>query len=118
MSLSLKDQCYATSNAYVSYITFHLDAHRRRGFNTSQLITFALDPNPAAETDKNEPPQMISLQFANADVVLLGWKLDLLADRLAENKLAAVGIIPERYAQLDRANIVVTEIKINPIEKG
>lgn len=114
MPIFSKDKCYETSSAYVSFITFHLDEHRRRGFNTSQLITFALDPNPAAEKDRNEPPQVITLQFANADVVLLGWKLDLLADRLGENKLSAVGSFPQRYAQLDRSQIVVTDIKITP----
>lgn len=118
LSLFTKDECYQTANTYAAYFTFHLDEHRHRAFNTSQLISFALDPNPAADADKNEPPQMLSFQFANADVVVLGWRLDFLTDRLAENKLTALCILPKRYADLDREKVFVTAIKITPIEKS
>jgi hypothetical protein len=117
MSTFTKDECYQVANTYAAYITFHLDEHRRRAFNTSQLISFALDPNPEADTDKNEPPQMLSFQFANADVTVLGWRLDFLTDRLAENKLSALGILPKRYADLDRSKTFVSAITITPIEK-
>ena len=81
------------------------------------MIGFSLDPNPGAETDKNEPPQKLSLVFSTADVVLLGWRLDFLADRLRENTLVAVGIIPKRYAELDRAAVFVSAIKIEAVNK-
>ena len=118
MSYFSKDQCYKTANTYAACIAFHLDEHRRRAFNASQLIEFALDPNPEAETDKNEPPQKLSLLFSTADVVVFGWRLDCLADYLGENKLAAVGIIPKRYAELQRNTVFVSAITIMPVEKG
>jgi hypothetical protein len=118
MSQFTKDECYQTANTYAAYITFHLDEHTRRAFNTSQLISFALDPNPASDADKNEPPQILSFQFANADVAVLGWRLDFLTDRLAENKLSALCILPKRYADLDRSKVFVAAIKITPIEKS
>jgi hypothetical protein len=117
MSTFTKDECYQVANTYAAYITFHLDEHRRRAFNASQLISFSLDANPAADTDKNKPPQIISLQFANADVIVLGWRLNFLTDRLAENKLTAISILPTRYADLDRSKIFVSAITITPIEK-
>ena len=118
MSYFSKDECYKTANTYAACIAFHLDEHRRRAFNASQLIEFALDPNPDAEVDKNEPPQKLSLLFSTADVVVLGWRLDCLADYLGENKLAAVGIMPKRYAELERQKVFVSAIKITPIGKG
>jgi len=41
-----KDQCYTSSNKYCACIEFHLDGERRRGFQTSQLIDYTLEPNP------------------------------------------------------------------------
>ena len=52
-----------------------------------------------------------------ADVVVLGWRLDFLADYLGENKLAAIGIMPKRYAELERQKVFVSAIKITPIGK-
>ena len=115
MSLFTKNECYQTASTYAGYITFHLDEHRRRAFNTNQLIAYALDPNPAADAGRNDPPQMLSFQFANADVVALGWRLDFLMDRLAETKLSSLCILPKRDADLDRAKVFVAAITISPI---
>jgi hypothetical protein len=118
MSSLSKDECYKAANTYAAYITFHLDEHRRRAFNASQLITFALDPNPEADADKNKPAQKITLQFSTADVVILGWRLNLIADYLGDNKLSAVGVLPKRYAEMERNAAFVSAITIAPIEKS
>jgi hypothetical protein len=118
MSTFLLDKSYETLNTTAAFIEFHLDKDHRRGFNTSQLIEFSLDPNPDAGDDKNEPPQKLSLVFSTADVVVLGWGLGFLADRLRESSLVAVGIIPKRYAELERAPVFVSAIKIEAVGKG
>jgi hypothetical protein len=58
------------------------------GAHTSQLIEYALEPNPDAEDDKNAPPQKLALAFSTAEVVVLGWRFGFLADKLQENDLA------------------------------
>lgn len=114
----LKDDCYETANMNCYCIEFHLDEQRRRGFHASQLLEYALDPNPdAEETDKDAPPQKLSLAFSTADVTVLGWRLDRLADRLGENKLAAIRILPKRYAELDPKIPFVVSIEIKPVGK-
>jgi hypothetical protein len=50
-------------------------------------------------------------------VVNYGWRLGFLADKLRENKLAAVGVLPKRYAGLERATVFVSSIKIEPVTK-
>jgi hypothetical protein len=117
-STFLKDTCYNTSDRYSGCLEFHFDEHRRRAFSTSQLIGYALDPNPDAENDKNAPPQKLVLTFSTADVVVLGWRLGFLADKLRENTLTAVGIFPKRYAELDRSVVFVSAITITPVEKN
>ena len=114
----LKEDCYKPANGYCACIAFHLDEHHRRAFNASQMIEFSLGPNPDADDDKNEPPQKLSIAFSTADVVVLGWRLDFIADHLGDNKLAGIGILPKRYAELERAKVFVSAITITPIGKA
>ncbi len=118
MSTFLDDSCYESSNSYAACIEFHKDKHHRRGFNASQLIDYTLELNSDAGNDKDAPPQKLSLAFSTADVVVLGWRLGFLADKLRENKLAAIGILPKRYAELERIAVFVSSIVITPIAKN
>jgi hypothetical protein len=108
---------YCTAEKYCACIEFHLPEHKRHGFNTSQLIEYTLEPNPDAEDDKNEPPQKLTLAFSTADVVILGWWLGQLADKLRENNLAVVRVQPERFANLKRFVPFVVSVSITPVEK-
>jgi hypothetical protein len=116
------DSCYATSAKYCACIEFHPSEDKRRGFHTSQLIDYTLEPNPDAGDDHDgraqAPPQKLALAFSTADVVLLGWRLSLLADKLQENELAAVRVLAKRYADVDRSKPFVASITITPIAKG
>ena len=113
-----EDSCYATSGRYCACIEFHLSEHTRRAFHSSQLIEYTLEPNPDADDDKNEPPQKLSLAFSTADVVVLGWRLGHLADKLQENDLAAVCVLPKRYAAAVGHGAFVASITIMPIAKA
>ncbi len=117
----LKDDCYQPANMNCFCIEFHFDG-RRRGFHASQLIEYTLEPNPDAKNDDGgqaqAAPDKLTFAFSTADVVVLGWRLDRLADRLSENKLAVVGILPKRYADFDRNKPFVASIKIEPLAKG
>jgi hypothetical protein len=117
-----KDSCYAASGKYCACIEFHLPDDKRRGFHTSQLIEYTLEANPDAEDDNGgraqAPPQKLSLAFSTADVVVLGWRLGLLADKLQENDLAAVRALAKRYADVDRHTPFVASITVTPIEAG
>ena len=109
------DACYLMPGTYAACIEFRTDEHHRRAFNASQLIEFSLEPNADADADKNEPPQKITLVFSTADVVILGWRLGLIANYLRGNTLAAVCILPKRYAELERNAIYVSSIKITKL---
>jgi hypothetical protein len=118
MPLTKEDPCYTSAGKYCACVEFHLDEEHRHGFHTSQLIDYTLEPNPDAGDDKNAPPQKFALAFSTADVVILGWRLGLLADKLRENDLATVHVLPKRYADLDRHKSFVASISITPIVKG
>jgi hypothetical protein len=113
----LKDECYTLSGKHCACIEFHLDEHHRRGFHTSQLIDYTLEPNPEAEDDKNAPPDKLAIAFSNADVVVFGWRLSRLSNALRENDLATVHVLPKRYAELEGNKPFVASITITPIEK-
>ena len=112
------DSCYASSGKYCACIEFHPSEGKRRGFHTSQLIEYSLEPNPDAAEDKNEPPQKLALAFSTADVVILGWRIGLLADKLQENDLAAVRALAKRYADVDRHTPFVASITVTSIDAG
>ena len=112
-----EDSCYATSGRYCACIEFHPSEHSRRAFHSSQLIEYTLEPNPDAEDDKNEPPQKLALAFSTADVVVLGWRLGHLADKLQENDLAAVRTLPKRYAEAVGHGAFVASITITPTDE-
>ena len=40
-----------------------------------------------------------------------------MGDRLDENKLVAVGILPKRYVELERNTAFISNITIMPVEK-
>ena len=118
-----KEDCYTTSGKYCACIEFHLTEHKRRGFPTSQLMDYTLEPNPDAEDDNGgraqaPPPQKLALAFSTADVVVLGWRLGTLAHKLRENDLATVHILPKRFGDLDRSKPFVASISITPIAKA
>lgn len=80
-------------------------------------MEYTLEPNPGATDDKNVPPQKLALAFSTADVVILGWRLSHLADKLQENGLAVVRVLPKRFAELEPSQPFVASITITPIEK-
>jgi hypothetical protein len=69
------DSCYAASGKYCACIEFHLSEDKRRGFHTSHLIEYTLEPNPDAADDKDIPPQRLALVFSTADVEVVIVKL-------------------------------------------
>ena len=119
--------CYTSAGKYCACIEFHLSEQpesglpQRRGFHSSQLIEFTLEPNPDAKDDNGgraqAPPQKLTLAFSTADVVVLGWRLGLLADKLRENDLAIVRALPKRYAELEPNKPFVASISITPVAK-
>jgi len=56
--------------------------------------------------------------FSTADVVILGWRLGLIADYLRGNTLTAVCILQKRYAELERNVVYVSSITIKPVARG
>jgi hypothetical protein len=114
--ISTKDDCYTHSGKYCACIEFRLDEHRRHGFQTSQLIDYTLEPNLDGEDNKDVPPQKLAVAFSTADVVILGWQLERLADLLRENDLATVQIRPKAIGEIDRHKPIVASITIRPLK--
>ena len=80
------------------------------------MIDYRLEPNSSDE--KDAPPDKLTLAFATADVVVLGWKLTSLAEHLRDGDLLSIRAMPSRYAGLDRFKTFVAAISITPISKG
>ena len=55
--------------------------------------------------------------LSTADLVILGWSLGFLADKLKENDLGTVHVLPKQYGELERSKPFVASIKITTIGK-
>lgn len=82
------------------------------------MATWRTDPFSLPFSSVYEPPQKLALAFSTADVVMLGWRLSHLADKLQENGLAAVRVLPKCFAEIDRLMPFVASIIITPVAKG
>jgi len=110
-----KNECYKLAHKHCLCIEFVLAEDQRRGFHTGQLIDYRLEPNSSDE--KDAPPDKLTLAFATADVVILGWKLSTLANHLRDGDLLYVRSSPARYAGLERSKTFVATITVTPIAK-
>ncbi len=110
-----KNECYKLAHKHCLCIEFVLAEDQRRGFHTGQLIDYRLEPNSSDE--KDAPPDKLTLAFATADVVMLGWKLSSLAEHLRDGDLLSVRSNPARYALLERYTAYVASITVTPIPK-
>ena len=110
-----KNDCYKLAHKQCLCIEFVLAEDQRRGFHTGQLIDYRLEPNSSDE--KDAPPDKLTLAFATADVVMLGWKLSSLAEHLRDGDLLVVRALPDRYSHLEPKQAFVASISITPIAK-
>ncbi len=91
---------------------------RRHGFHIGQLIHYTLEPADGGDGEGCPgPTEKLSLAFATADVVIVGWRLDRIAEHLREGELLAVRALPNRYANLDRNKTYVASITVEPLSK-
>ena len=112
----IKNDCYEMAHKHALCIEFVLSETEREGFHTGQLLHYRLAQNSTDE--KDAPPEKLTLAFATADVVIVGWKLSTLANHLRDGDLLWVRSLPARYAGLDRSKTFVASISITPISKG
>ena len=82
------------------------------------MIDYSLDPNPDADDDKNAPPQKLRSRSPPPMSSFSAGDSDFSPTNLRENKLAAIGILPKRYAELERITVYVSSIVITPIAKN
>jgi hypothetical protein len=119
MSLDIfkEGDCVLTTHKPCPCVEFAIGNDHRHGFQAAQLIHYTLEPNSEATGDKNKPTQKLTLAFATADVVVLGWRLAKLCDDLRNGDLLAVRALPDRYANLDQNKTFVASITVTPIAK-
>ena len=111
----LKNECYELAAKHCLCIEFVLSDSQREGFHTGQLLHYRLEPNSIDE--KDAPPEKLTLVFATADVVILGWKLSTLANHLRDGDLLYVRSGHANYANLERSKTCVASITVTAIAK-
>ena len=111
-----KNDCYELAHKHCLCIEFAFSESERHGFHTSQLLDYRLEPNSTDEADA--PPEKLTLAFATADVMILGWRLSTLSDHLRDGDLLVVRSRPSRYVHLEPKRTFVAEIQIKPLKNA
>lgn len=68
--------------------------------------------------DPAEMPQVLTLGFSTADVVVTGWRLERAAEFLQTGTLAAVKTIPIRHVAMTGNRPAVVAIEIRAVGRG
>ena len=119
-------ECLLTTQKHCPCVEFLAELQssppRRHGFHTGQLLHYTLESNDGSDGGKSDhgghgPPEKLTLAFATADVVIVGWRLERLAKHLRDGELLAVRALPSRYANLDRNKTYVASITVEPVSK-
>jgi hypothetical protein len=109
-----ENECILTTQRHCPCIEFHPTGEERHGFQVSQLLHYRLE---SSENVSGQPPHKLTLGFGTADVILTGWRLDRVADRVRDGNLLAVRTCTVRYAGLSRTTPHVASIIVTPITK-
>jgi hypothetical protein len=106
----------ATSGQVVAFIEFWPTPHNRLGYGAGQLLHYQLlTRNPGH--DPAEMPQVLTLGFATADVVVSGKRLEAVAELLVEGRLKSLAVLPERFAELNPRAPFVAKIDVKPVRE-
>ena len=99
------------------FIEFLPSPHLRVGYGTSQLLHYQLaTKQPDLADDPTKQPQLLTLGFATADVIISGQRLELVCQKIGFGKLGLVRALAERYANLvPTTRPFISKIEIQPI---
>ena len=109
------EHCIEDGNG--AFIEFLPSPHLRVGYGTSQLLHYQLaTKQPDLADDPTKQPQLLTLGFATADVIISGQRLELVCDKLGDGRLVRVRALAERYANLvPTTRPFIGRIEIQPI---
>lgn len=101
------------------FIEFVPTPHLRVGYATSQLLHYQLTTRqPDLADDPTKQPQILTLGFATADVIVSGHRLELVCEKIVQGKLTRLRALSERYAALGlTTRPFVGKIEIKPIKE-
>ena len=84
----------------------------------SQLINYVLEANPALQSNRDAPPERLTIGFSSHDVVVLGWRIRALTTLLHDAKVGTIRTIDVRYGNLSNVEPFIAEITVTPIKSS
>jgi hypothetical protein len=89
---------------------------RVHGFPYSQVINYVLEANPALQSNRDAPPERLTIGFSSHDVVVLGWRMRALTTLLHDAKVGTIRTLDVRYGNLSKVEPFIAEIIVTPIK--
>lgn len=94
-----------------------IDAERLWGFPINRLAEFVLEDHPEHQGKKTLPPHQLTLIFPTAQVVLCGWRLELMIGPLVSGRIARVHA-EKLLGPLVIEEAWVTDIRVHRLERA
>ena len=95
-------------------IDFFTGDKRVYGFPYHHLINYVMDANPDLDRNRDAPPERLALAFSSHDVVVLGWRLQVLLKFFHDAKITTIRAFDARYANLGEGLPFIAEIVVTP----
>jgi hypothetical protein len=118
------NECYLVSAKTCPFVEFIATDGTRHGFHSGQLLSYRLESSSVTSTA--DPPDELTLAFSVGDVVITGWRLATITDRLRDGDLLSVRVavnalhegsyLPGRHAIAAPTTCIVACIRIKPID--
>lgn len=106
----------AESNRPIGFVEFFDRPQSRHGFAQAQLLHYRLFLRDVPAGDgADAAPQVLTMAFSTADVIITGWRLERVTEILQDGKLVAVKTIPARHVGLTGNRPAIVAIEIRPL---
>jgi len=102
--------CLKGPDRYCASADITADDGRVHGFAAAQYLGYLLEPNTVADA---AAPERMTINYATADVVILGRKLNRIAGVLSRGSLEMLKPVSARYAPALDISPFITSIQVN-----
>ena len=104
--------CLGTAGKHIVALRVSADDQHDYLFGLVHFIDGEHFANPEIESDKQAPPERLTLRFTTGEVIVLGRSLGRIVKSLQEGELFFIQPAERRYAELQPTGVFISSITV------
>ncbi len=104
--------CLGTAGKHIVALRVSADDQHDYLFGLVHFIDGEHSANPEIESDKQAPPERLTLRFSTGEVIVLGRALGRIVRSLQEGELFFIQAADRRYADLQPTGVLISSITV------